>query len=158
MLKIDLIKEDKPNHYKLYSDCTIYADFHKATYFELDLNAIKEERKQLKKELRLKGVKVKTKTNDEIFKRLFNDFYIKLGEYKAISEDLINKFNAIYENGLYAPTSDNEALNEAERISFKLQELNYRSSSLSIFKEIKTQVDNLKLDLKRGTTFIEVSL
>ncbi len=102
MERINLTLENKPNYFKLYSDCTIYTQFHKLLYFELDLNQLQKERKQLKKELRNKGVKVSTKINDNIFKNFSNEFYIKLGEYKILSENVEKLFIEIYEKGLYS--------------------------------------------------------
>lgn len=158
MKKINLTLENKPNHYKLYSDCTIYTQFHKYVVFDLNLNQLQEKRKQLIKELKNKNIKVSTKTNDDLFKKYSQDFYFKLGIYKTISEDLEKKFNAIYEKGLYSPTCDNIQLKEAEILYFKLQELNVRSCPLSIFNEIKNHIERIKKDFDNGIDFIWVSV
>jgi DNA topoisomerase VI subunit B len=158
MNKINLIKKENEVHYKLSSEYTIYAQFHKVNSLSINLKQLNTKRKQLKKLLREKKVKVSTKTNDEIFKIYSEDFYTKLSEYKTISEELIKRFNSIYEKGLSAPTSDNIELIDAEHLYYKLQKLTSRNSALSVFQEINTQINDIQKDLDLGVQFIRVAI
>ena len=158
MEKINLKLINREDYYSLESDSTIYARFKKVCRYELDLKQLQKERKELIKQLRSQGCTVSTKSNDVYFKNHQADFYDCIKLYKELTEELERRFNAIYKNGLYAPTVDNKELNDAYKIEWERSALLHRGTYISIFRDIKNHMDEIKTNMNNGICFTRVAI
>jgi len=156
--RIKLIKKENENHYEITSDNTIYVRFNKTKTYDINIDELISERNKIIKKFRSKKIKVKTKYNDELIKKLKDKFKKDIKERKKIEIEVIKGYNKIYENGLYIPTSDNKELEKLEQLSSKLQKFLYRSEPISIINEIKSRIDDINNNPFKNTNLINIEL
>lgn len=140
---IKLEKENTERYYKLSSPSTIYVRFNKTYTYDIDIDELIKKRNQTIKKLKSLGIKVKRKHNDDILLLKKVKFKEDIRERKKIEKEVILKFDKIYEEGLYIPTSDNKKLNEAIELSWKLDHFLYRSEPISLIREINSNINQI---------------
>ena len=134
----------------IYSDksSTEYVSFKKINYLYVDMGKLKKDRNNLIKELREKNIVVSTTYNDNLIKKIEDQYYKDVKEYKILQEKIIKVWDDIYKKGLYAPTSDNLQLKEAYKLSWELDAYNYRNKPISIIRSIKRNIEEIKNQMK----------
>ena len=152
--KIKLHREETDTHYKISSDNTIYVGFNKAKRYNINVDDLIRRRNIIIKRLRSAGVKVKQKDNTDLINRNKYLFRQDIAKYMRIEKEVIKRFNKIYKDGLHVPTSDNEELNVAIKLSYQLNSLNYRSSPISKINEVKNRVGEINRNFDNYKTMI----
>ena len=147
--KIELILKNTNNFLILESDNTQYFNINKLmNHFDLD-NLIKK-RNNLIKTLRKLKIRVRQKRNNDFLKSIKPTYKQLVKEHIKQAEKVTQLVLKIYQDGLYAPTSDNIDLQKAEEENYKLKPFFYRDAFYSRVNAIKITIDEITEELNRN--------
>lgn len=145
------------NEIRIAASGTEFCNFTRKNYPDID--QLEKEVKQLRKELKSKGVTLSKSNTLKTLKDQKEAYKQAVLDYNNTFNELCINWKSKLETGLYYGYSDDEDYNNVLKpLNFKLQEMSYSDHILTIVMSIKNRVNEIKNDLEHGTEFIKISV
>lgn len=124
-----------------------------------NINKVEQELKDLRKQLRCSNVSLGMTGTVKLLRERKDEYTEMVNEYNESFDKLVMSWREKMNDGIYVGYRDDSYINDViNPLSYKLQKMNYRSTMLSMVRDIDRTVKEVKSDLNNGVNFIKVSI